>query len=141
MSRHLCADWVSRSISVNHVIARLFNFIQQKNARRRYFVIIFEIKFMFDETFTRLRQEVLSSKITCKPGETGLNGMKAFGVNLKAVHDLTDKLRGKRAAFEANGFLHELLMGHFRSRQRAAALSSHSLALVQGDYNLQRTPS
>lgn len=53
------------------------------------------------------------------------HGMKVFGVHLKHTLDLTSQLQGKRAAFEAYGFLHELLSSHFRSQQRAVALSSH----------------
>ena len=53
------------------------------------------------------------------------NGHKFFGVNLTARVDLTECVRGKRVAFEAYGFLHELLEGHFRSDARASSLSAH----------------
>ncbi len=48
-----------------------------------------------------------------------------FGINYKAVADITDIVKGKKLALEAYGFLHELVAGHFRSDARAASLSHH----------------
>ena len=41
-----------------------------------------------------------------------------FGINYKAVADITDIVKGKKLALEAYGFLHELVAGHFRSVMR-----------------------
>ena len=54
------------------------------------------------------------------------HGTKVLGICLKSTVDLTVKMRGKSAAFEAYGFLHEIVSKHFQyTDERATKLGCH----------------
>lgn len=55
-----------------------------------------------------------------------LHGTKFLGISLQSTVDLTERLRGKSAAFEAYGFLHEIVAHHYQTAtERALTLSAH----------------
>ena len=54
------------------------------------------------------------------------DGPRFFNYNLKFNSDVTEQTLGKKAAFEAYGFLYELLISHMQHTDaRATALSCH----------------
>ena len=62
-------------------------------------------------------------------------GAKFFGVVFrKNPADLTELLNGKKAAIEAYGWLHELVIQHLRSPERSAKLACHLWASHQLQY-------